>query len=73
MTRGPWRYEKAYGHHHVLIGKECLDVQFESDARAIAAVPAMVRLMKRLSKARFHDEVLTLMAEADSILKDTKA
>lgn len=49
MTKGPWKYEKAEGHHHVLMGEEALDVNSELDARAIAALPEAVELLKVLS------------------------
>lgn len=43
MTKGPWKYKKAHGHHHVLFPDgEVLDVQNESDARLIALVPEMI-------------------------------
>jgi hypothetical protein len=46
MTKGPWRYEKSNSHHHVLMGEESLDVNSESDARAIALVPEFIKLVK---------------------------
>jgi hypothetical protein len=46
MTKGPWKYQKAQGHHHVLMGEESLDVNSESDARIIALVPKFVKLVK---------------------------
>lgn len=51
MTKGPWKYQKAAGHHHVLMGEESLDVNTESDARAIALVPSMVEFLKRMQRS----------------------
>lgn len=45
MTKGPWKYQKSHAHHHVLLGQEVLDVQNESDAKAIAQVPSMIDLV----------------------------
>lgn len=49
MTKGPWKYQKAKGHHHVIMGEETLDVNKEADARVIASVPAMVKFIKRVA------------------------
>ena len=47
MTRGPWRYQKSRGHHHVLFPNgEVLDVQNEADARAIAKLPKTLEELK---------------------------
>lgn len=51
MTRGPWKYKKAQGHHHVLFPNgEVLDVQNEFDARLISLVPEMVELILLFEK-----------------------
>jgi hypothetical protein len=50
MTKGRWKYQKARAHHHVLMGNEVLDVNNESDARAIALVPDLVKLVKFVNK-----------------------
>ena len=50
MTKGPWKYKKAHQHHHVLMGEEQLDVNNEHDARLIAQVPNMVKLLRKLAK-----------------------
>jgi hypothetical protein len=43
MTKGPWRYKKAQGHHHVLFPNgEVLDVENKSDAQLISLVPDMI-------------------------------
>lgn len=52
MTKGPWKYQKAKGHHHVLMGEESLDVNFEADARAIALVPQFVKLVNYVDENR---------------------
>lgn len=52
MTKGPWKYQKAQGHHHVLMGKEVLDVNSESDAKLIAKVPNMIALLRLVAKER---------------------
>lgn len=50
MTRGPWKYQKSKGHHHVLIGDEVLDVDLEENARAIALVPDMVKFIRHFNR-----------------------
>jgi hypothetical protein len=55
MTKGPWKYQKAEGHHHVLMGEESLDVNLESDARAIALVPQFVELVKLVDDSNLLD------------------
>lgn len=50
MTKGSWKYQKAEKHHHVLMGNEVLDVNKESDARLIAKLPAIIKLIKKLHK-----------------------
>lgn len=46
MTKGPWKYQKAAGHHHVLIGDEVLDVNGKSDAILISLVPELLTIAK---------------------------
>lgn len=55
MTKGQWKYQKARGHHHVLMGEESLDVNLESDARAIALVPKLVQLVKFVNNNNLLD------------------
>jgi len=61
MNRKPWKYQKAQGHHHVLIGDEVLDVDTEANARLIAKVPEMWNLILKLSK---------ILPEAKKIVKE---
>lgn len=63
MTRGPWKYQKAEGHYHVLIGDEVLDVQNESDARLIALVPDMIAALKEIEQLKFPDYMRFVLAE----------
>ena len=55
MTRGPWKYQKSFNHHHVLMGEEVLDVNSEDDAKAIAEVPRMIKLLKKLKRGMNND------------------
>lgn len=44
-----WKYEKACGHHHVILPDgEVLDVQKESYARLIASIPLLLKRIKEL-------------------------
>ena len=72
MTRGPWKYQKSFNHHHVLMGKEVLDVNSEEDARAIAEVPRMIKLLNKIKRnsentwshlniADYEDEVYKIL------------
>lgn len=58
MTKGPWKYQKAEGHHHVLMGEESLDINKESDARAIALVPEMIEFLKEISGGIPEEDVI---------------
>lgn len=54
MTKGPWKYKKAQGHHHVLFPNgEVLDVQNESDARLIALVPEIIHFLRYLEEVEY--------------------
>lgn len=61
MTQVKWKYQKAAGHHHVLIGKETLDVQNESDARLIALVPEMIEVIKKMDASLHFLTYLTIL------------
>jgi len=45
LTKAPWKYQKAEGHHHVLLGDEVLDVNNAKDAKLIALVPDMIETL----------------------------
>lgn len=69
LTKGPWKYQKAKGHHHVLMGDESLDVNNKADARAIALVPEMIELLKELKEDKYADINLYFWSWANQLLK----